>query len=183
MNRRTFIEKSAKASSLSLISLSELQQSVNHKINGQNLKKNKFDVIVLGVGSMGSSTCYQLAKRGYKVLGLEQFNLPHDKGSHSGQSRIIRKAYFEHPNYVPLLEKAYKNWDILQNESGHKIYHKTGLLYFGKSNSGLLNSVQSSSELYGIPLKKVKNKEISSEYKQFNIPENFKGLFEPDAGF
>ena len=60
---------------------------------------------------MGSSTCYQLAKRGYKVLGLEQFNLPHDKGSHSGQSRIIRKAYFEHPNYVPLLEKAYKNWD------------------------------------------------------------------------
>lgn len=183
MNRRTFIEKSAKASSLSLISLSELQKSVNHKINDQNPKKNQFDVIVLGVGSMGSSTCYHLAKRGFKVLGLEQFNLPHDKGSHSGQSRIIRKAYFEHPNYVPLLEKAYKNWDILQNESGHKIYHKTGLLYFGKSNSGLLNSVQSSSELYGIPLKKLKNTEISSEYKQFNIPDNFKGLFEPDAGF
>ena len=91
MNRRTFIEKSVKASSLSFISLSELQQLVNHRIKDQNLKKHRFDVIVLGVGSMGSSSCFQLAKKGYKVLGIEQFNLPHDKGSHSGQSRIIRK--------------------------------------------------------------------------------------------
>ena len=132
---------------------------------------------------MGSSSCFQLAKKGYKVLGIEQFNLPHDKGSHSGQSRIIRKAYFEHPDYVPLLKKAYKNWNILQNKSGQKIYHKTGLLYFGNSNSGLLKSVISSSELYDIPLKKLNHTEILSEYKQFNIPDNFKGLLEPDAGF
>tara|TARA_B100000927_G_scaffold81699_1_gene65474 strand:- start:9301 stop:10566 length:1266 start_codon:yes stop_codon:yes gene_type:complete len=183
MNRRTFIEKSVKASSISFISLSEFQQSINHRIKDQNLKEHNFDVIVIGVGSMGSSSCFQLAKKGYKVLGIEQFNLPHDKGSHSGQSRIIRKAYFEHPDYVPLLKKAYKNWDILQNESGQNIYHKTGLLYFGKSNSGLLKSVISSSELYDIPLKKLNHTEILSEYKQFSIPDNFKGLLEPDAGF
>ena len=69
-----------------------------------------FDVIVLGVGSMGSATCYQLAKRGIRVLGLEQFDIPHELGSHAGQSRIIRKAYFEHPDYVPLLVRAYENW-------------------------------------------------------------------------
>ena len=183
MNRRTFIEKSVKVSSLSFISLSELQKSVNQSIKDQKLNRQKFDVIVLGVGSMGSSSCYQLAKKGYNVLGIEQFNLPHEKGSHSGQSRIIRKAYFEHPDYVPLLERAYKNWDILQNESGHEIYHKTGLLYFGESNSDLLNSVKRSSELYNIPLKDLNNSEISLEYKQFNIPDNFKGLYEPNAGF
>ena len=69
-----------------------------------------FDVIVIGVGSMGSSASYFLASRGYKVLGLEQFEIPHDQGSYTGQSRIIRKAYFEHPDYVPLLNTAYENW-------------------------------------------------------------------------
>ena len=183
MNRRTFIEKSVKVSSLSFISISELQQSVNHRIKDQKLNRQNFDVIVLGVGSMGSASCYELAKKGYNVLGIEQFNLPHEKGSHSGQSRIIRKAYFEHPDYVPLLEKAYKNWDILQSESGHEIFQKTGLLYLGKSNSALLNSVKRSSELYNIPLLNINNSEISSKYKQFNIPDYFKGLFEPNAGF
>ena len=76
-------------------------------------EQTTFDVIVLGVGSMGSSTCYYLAKQGVKVLGLEQFDIPHELGSHAGQSRIIRKAYFEHSDYVPLLQQAYKNWKHL----------------------------------------------------------------------
>ncbi len=71
------------------------------------MKENKYDVIVIGAGSMGSAACYELAARGYNVLGLEQFTIPHEQGSHTGQSRIIRKAYFEHPGYVPLLERAY----------------------------------------------------------------------------
>ena len=70
-----------------------------------------YDVIVLGVGGMGSSSCYHLSKRGFKILGIEQFDIPHKYGSHNGHSRIIRKAYFEHPSYVPLLEGAYKNWE------------------------------------------------------------------------
>ncbi|MFI5132235.1 MAG: FAD-dependent oxidoreductase, partial [Chitinophagales bacterium] len=75
-----------------------------------------FDVIVIGVGSMGSSASYFLASRGYKVLGLEQFEIPHDQGSYTGQSRIIRKAYFEHPDYVPLLNIAYENWKNIERE-------------------------------------------------------------------
>ena len=70
----------------------------------------QFDYIVIGVGSMGSSTCYHLAKSGATVLGIEQFELVHERGAHSGQSRIVRKAYFEHPDYIPLLERAYQNW-------------------------------------------------------------------------
>ena len=89
---------------------------------------NSFDVIVIGVGSMGSATCYYLAKRGFKVLGLEQFDIAHEFGSHAGQSRIIRKAYFEHPDYVPLMERAYNNWKQLENETGEQLYFETGLL-------------------------------------------------------
>ena len=104
---------------------------------------DKFDIIVIGVGSMGSSACYHLSKRGYKVLGLEQFCITHENGSHTGQSRIIRKAYFEHPDYVPLLSRAYKGWKELEEETGEQIYFKTGLLYSGadiKSNNRLFPS-------------------------------------------
>ena len=82
---------------------------------------NVFDVIVVGIGSMGSSTCYYLAKQGINVLGIEQFSISHEWGSHAGQSRIIRKAYFEHPDYVPLLNKAYDNWTELEVESGEQV--------------------------------------------------------------
>ncbi len=73
-------------------------------------EKTHYEVIVVGVGSMGSAACWFLADRGHSVLGLEQYDIVHDNGSHAGQSRIIRKAYFEHPDYVPLLERAYENW-------------------------------------------------------------------------
>lgn len=67
----------------------------------------QFDVIVLGLGGLGSATLFHLAHRGLRVLGIEQFNIAHDRGSSHGETRVIRKAYFEHPDYVPLLERAY----------------------------------------------------------------------------
>jgi sarcosine oxidase len=105
-----------------------------------------FDVIVIGVGSMGSAACYYLSKNGYKVLGIEQFDISHEYGSHAGQSRIIRKAYFENPNYVPLLERAYQNWKVLEEETGSQIYYPTGLVYFGPQDH-LLNKGSKTSRL------------------------------------
>src|SRR5689334_21215617 len=107
-----------------------------------------YDVIVIGVGSMGSSACYYLADRGHRVLGLEQFTTPHEQGSHTGQSRIIRKAYFEHPDYVPLLDAAYKNWEHLEVTTGSKIYHRTGVVYFGLSHSDIIEGVRNAARLY-----------------------------------
>ena len=69
-----------------------------------------FDVIVLGVGGMGSAACFELARRGRRVLGLEQFPLVHSRGSSHGQTRIIRRAYYEHPSYVPLVDRAFDRW-------------------------------------------------------------------------
>ena len=66
----------------------------------------RYDVIVIGVGGMGSAAVYQLTRRGMKTLRLEQFDIPHDRGSSHGTNRIIRLAYWEHPSYVPLLRRA-----------------------------------------------------------------------------
>src|SRR5436190_9187009 len=141
---------------------------------------NSFDVIVIGVGSMGSSACYYLAKRGYKVLGLEQFDISHEFGSHAGQSRIIRKAYFEHPDYVPLLQRAYKNWNTLEQETGEQLYFKTGLLYAGTSNNEMIKGVKQSASLYNIELEKLDLVNATNHFPQFSLPGNFEVLFEPE---
>jgi len=141
---------------------------------------SRFDVIVVGVGSMGSAACYYLAKRGYRVLGLEQFGIVHERGSHFGQSRIIRKAYFEHPDYVPLLERAYANWRELELDMGDKLYHETGIVYFGRPDCATVLGVQQSSRQYEIP---VKQEVASKAFPAFVVPDTFTTLFEPQAGF
>ena len=145
--------------------------------------QNSFDVIVIGVGSMGSSTCFQLAGRGYKVLGLEQFAIGHEYGSHAGQSRIIRKAYFEDAAYVPLLARAYENWKNLQNETGSQVYFQTGLLYLGPPQHPFIRGVKRSASLYKIPLETLESSELTRRFPTFKIPMDFETLFEPEAGF
>ena len=148
-------------------------------------ENKSFDAIVCGVGSMGASACFFLAQRNYKVLGLEQFDITHEHGAHSGQSRFIRKAYFEHPDYVPLLHRAYENWKNLENETGTQIYHNTGLVYFGEPDNILMKGVRNSASLYDIPLSKwdPQSEAASKRFSQVKIPSNFETLFEPDAGF
>jgi sarcosine oxidase len=140
---------------------------------------NHYEVIVIGIGTMGSATCYHLAKRGVKVLGLEQFDLAHDKGSHAGQSRIIRKAYFEHPDYVPLLELAYKNWRAMEEVSGAELYVPTGLLYLGDPENAVMQGVKASAAQFGIPLEYPN----ADAYPQIRVSAEQELLFEPDAGF
>jgi len=147
--------------------------------NGQQ----RADCIVIGVGSMGAATCYYLAKRGARVIGLEQFGIVHDNGSHGGQSRIIRKAYFEHPDYIPLLQLAYDNWHKIEKESGRQIYSRTGLLYSGPFNDPLIEAVKSAALLYQIPLEKLSLTEAHKRFPAFCFPTGSEVLFEPDAGY
>lgn len=143
------------------------------------MSDNNYDVLVIGAGSMGVAACYQLAARGIKVLGLEQFDsIPHDKGSHAGQSRIIRKAYFEHPDYVPLLQRAYHNWQQLEEKTGEQVYFNTGLVYHGPSHHPVMKGVQEAALIHSLQLDKPGKK-----YPQFNLPAGFESIFEPDAGF
>src|SRR5919198_3395579 len=94
-----------------------------------------YDAIVLGVGGMGSSALYHLARRGLRVLGIERYNIPHEMGSSHGLTRIIRLAYYEHPSYVPLLRRAYELWRALEALAGEQLLHVTGSLDAGPPDS------------------------------------------------
>ncbi|NNE28510.1 MAG: N-methyl-L-tryptophan oxidase [Saprospiraceae bacterium] len=139
-----------------------------------------YDLIILGTGTMGSSVCYHAAKAGLNVLGLDQFKPPHKNGSHSGGTRIIRQAYFEHPNYVPLLHSAYEGWNSWENEAGKTLFHKCGLAYGGEPESELISGV----------LRSVNDHQLNIEPSLgadkeagFDVPGSFKMLFEKNAGF
>src|SRR5437868_3786234 len=105
-----------------------------------------YDVIVVGVGGMGSATAFELARRGRRVLALEQFALGHDQGSSHGHTRIIRKAYYEDPAYVPLVQRAYQRWYDLEQRVGRHLLTECGCLSIGRADSKLLAGVRASSE-------------------------------------
>jgi sarcosine oxidase len=164
--------------------LAAIKKSVDHQLQHcKDDSRENFDVIVLGVGSMGSSTCYHLARQGIKVLGLEQFDVPNEMGSHTGQSRLIRKAYYEHPDYVPLLERAYHNWKQLENITGMQVYFETGLLYFGRAEHPVMKGVHESADLYGIRLDTLSANDLIATYPQIKIDDDYEKLVEPEAGF
>jgi sarcosine oxidase len=85
-----------------------------------------YDVIVIGLGAMGSAATYHLAKRGARVLGLDQFNPPHTLGSSHGESRVTRQAVGEGEAYIPLVQRAYELWRTLEAESGQQLLFLTG---------------------------------------------------------
>src|SRR4051812_49771454 len=95
----------------------------------------RYAVIVVGPGGMGSSAASHLAGRGGRVLGVERFGPAHDKGSSHGGSRITRQAYFEDPAYVPLLLRAYELWDQLCADSGTDVLVRTGGVFLGRPGS------------------------------------------------
>ena len=142
-----------------------------------------YDVIVLGVGSMGSAACYHLAKRGISVLGIDRFEIPHNQGSHHGKSRMIRKAYYEHPDYVPLLERAYELWDQLEHDSSEQILYKNGALYLCGSEESVVSGSLRSALKYSLNHTHIQRGSLPKHFPQFMVPAHFEGFLEPEGGF
>ena len=94
-----------------------------------------YDVAIVGGGTMGSAAAYHLAKRGSRVAVFEKFQIVHDNGSHSGRTRIIRHAYFESPDYVPLILRADKLWQEMESLTGKRLLIRTGGLDMGPPDS------------------------------------------------
>src|SRR5512146_811080 len=110
-----------------------------------------YDVIVAGMGAMGSAALYHLARAGARVVGIDRFNPPHAMGSSHGRSRIIREAYFEDPLYVPLVQRAYELWDELQRESGREILARTGGVMIGPPDGTVTVGALRSARQHGLP--------------------------------
>lgn len=181
MKRRDFIATTAGAA-LGAQALSAVPVSATRLTDGiQNT--NHYDAIVIGVGSMGAPTCYYLSQKGHRVLGLEQFDISHDQGSHAGQSRIIRMAYAEHPDYVPLLQRAYANWHQLEKVTKANVFENCGLAYFGRPNDAFMLGVKKSSELYDVPVAKSSPDKAKALFPAFKVPTDFEVIYEPNAGF
>src|SRR3954470_14441684 len=138
-----------------------------------------FDVIIVGLGAMGSATAYHLASAGVKVLGLEQFDIPHALGSSHGQSRMIRLAYYEHPDYVPLLRRAYELWDELEAQSGQKLLFRTGGVYLGPPDGGLIGGSLAAAKLHGLAHEVLSPAALKERLPQFRIPDNWLAVHEP----
>ena len=143
----------------------------------------KYDVIVVGVGGMGSATVYQLAKRGKKVLGIEQFQIAHELGSSHGLSRIIRLAYHEGPEYVAFGKRAYELWGTLQAEMGEKILHITGSVHAGlPESSGFQNTLGACID-QNIPHQIFTSSELHKKFPGYQLPEDMMAVFQEDGGF
>jgi len=142
-----------------------------------------FDVIVLGLGGMGSATAYHLARRGQRVLGLERFTPAHARGSSHGRSRVIRLAYFEDPAYVPLLLRAYELWLELGRSAGEPLLTATGGLMLGSSDSALVAGSLRSARSHGLAHELYTNAELRRRYPQLLPAAETVALLDPRAGF
>jgi len=144
--------------------------------------QNSFDVIILGLGAMGSAAAYHLARRHQRVLGLDRFTPPHAFGSSHGQTRIIREAYFEHPLYVPIVQRAYENWAELERASGEKLFQQTGGLMIGPPEGVLFGGAKRSAEIHQLPYEVLTAGEICRRFPAFHPTAEMAAIWEPRAG-
>ena len=144
---------------------------------------NSYDVIVIGVGGWGSAALWQLARRGIKVAGIEQFTIGHDRGSSHGDSRIIRMAYFAHPDYVPLLRRAYGLWRELEAEKGVELMRLTGLLCIGEPEGALIRGLERCYAAHAIEYERLSAGEAMHRFPQFALPNDVSCYWDPFGGF
>jgi sarcosine oxidase len=144
---------------------------------------SRYDVIVIGLGAMGSAAAYHLARRGRKVLGLERYNIPHEMGSSHGITRIIRLAYYEHPAYLPLLRRAYELWRELQHVAGEQLLFITGSIDAGPPGSDVFEGSRKSCELYGLAHEVLTGTQLNRRFPGYRLPSETAAVFQPEGGF
>lgn len=141
-----------------------------------------YDVGIVGLGAMGAMTALELARRGRRVIGFDRFRPPHPFGSSHGKSRIIREAYFEHPQYVPLVQRAYELWAALERDSGRQLLLPTGGLMLGAPDGILVGGARRSALEHRLPYEELAAAEVRERFPLFEPSPGEIGLFEPRAG-
>jgi sarcosine oxidase len=142
-----------------------------------------YDAIVIGVGGMGSAAVYHLARRGARVLGIERFDIPHDRGSSHGLSRIIRLAYWEHPDYVPLVRRAYDLWRELERVTGESLLTVTGSIDAGPADSRMIRGALAACLTHNLEHELLDAAGLTARFPGFRLPESLVAVLQPDGGF
>jgi sarcosine oxidase len=144
----------------------------------------RFDAIVIGIGGMGSASAFHLARRGQRVLGLEQFDLLHDRGSSHGLTRIIRLAYHEDPSYVPLLRRSYELWHELEDVAGAQLLITTGSLEGGPMDGQMFRGALEAAQLHDLPHEVLDAAELRRRYPAYvGIDPGTHVVWQPEGGF
>ena len=141
-----------------------------------------YDVAVVGLGGTGSAILAHCAARGASVIGLEQFGPAHDLGSSHGKTRMIRKAYFEDPAYVPLVLRAYELWRELERAAGDEILRITGLLSVGEETSEIIRGTRRAASRHDLPVESLSQREVKARYPTLELWKDEVALFEMDGG-
>lgn len=141
-----------------------------------------YDVLIAGLGAMGSATAAELARRGVKVLGLDRHAPPHSLGSSHGESRIIREAYFEDPLYVPMVQRSYELWRALEKSSGARLLLETGGLMIGQPDSALIEGARRSAEMHRLPHTMLTAAEVLARFPALHPEQDMVAVLEPRAG-
>jgi sarcosine oxidase len=141
-----------------------------------------FDLIVIGAGAVGSAALRAAAEAGARVLGLEQYTPANARGSSHGHSRIFRHAYFEHPDYVPLLRHATARLESLERASGARLLHRCGMLLMGAPGCPAVSGAIESAQRWGLPLDALDATAVRSRFPWFDVPSDTQGAFEANAG-
>jgi sarcosine oxidase len=147
------------------------------------MRMESYDAIVLGTGGVGSAALMHLAARGAKALGIDRFEPGHDRGSSHGQTRLIRQAYYEHPDYVPLLKRAFELWAALEADTGQQLYHQVGLLQIGSPGGEVLTGVRSSAQQHDLPIENLSAAETQRRFAGFRLDDDCEAVFESRAGY
>ena len=142
-----------------------------------------YDAIVIGCGGMGSAALRALALKGKRVLGIEQFELGHDRGSSHGHSRIIRLAYNEHPDYVPLLRRAFELWSDIEVETGQRLFVKTGGLDIGPMDGRVVTGALAACRTHSLAHEWMTGPEIHRRFPGVEVPEHYGAVFHEEAGY
>jgi sarcosine oxidase len=140
----------------------------------------RYDVVVVGVGGMGSAALFHLARRRKRVLGIERFEIPHELGSSHGRTRIIRQAYFEHPSYVPLVRRAYELWRELESAAGEQLLFITGAVEGGPR---IFEGAVRSSLEHGLEFEELDGAEAGRRFPAFHLPPELRVVYQRDGGF
>jgi sarcosine oxidase len=148
------------------------------------MQAHRYDAIVIGLGGMGSAAAFHLARRGERVLGLEQYGLLHDRGASHGLTRIIRLAYHEDPSYVPLLRRSYELWHELESLAGERLLITTGCIEGGPEDGPTFRGALEAARLHDLPHEVLDVAELRQRYPAYGeLDPATRVLFQPDGGF